>query len=61
MINISIRQSSFISYFRDETGRGRKTHQIDPEAGAILGTIESNRVFTGVTWIDGELGDGTWD
>ena len=39
--------------------RGRKIHQIDPETGAILRTIESNRVVTGVTWIDGELWHGT--
>lgn len=41
--------------------RGRKIHQIDPETGAILRTIESNRVVTGVTWIDGELWHGTWE
>ena len=42
-------------------GRGRKIHQIDPETGAILRTIESNRLVTGVSWIDGELWHGTWD
>jgi glutamine cyclotransferase len=41
--------------------RGRKIHQIDPETGAILRTIDSNRVVTGVTWIDGELWHGTWE
>ena len=41
--------------------RGRKIHQIDPKTGAILRTIESNRVVTGVTWIDGELWHGTWE
>ncbi len=41
--------------------RGRKIHQIDPDTGAILRTIESNRVVTGVTWIDGELWHGTWE
>ena len=41
--------------------RGRKIHQIDPETGAILRTIESNRVVTGVTWVDGELLHGTWE
>src|SRR5256712_9572237 len=41
--------------------RGRKIHQIDPETGAILRTIESNRVVTGVTWIDGELWHATWE
>ena len=41
--------------------RGRKIHQIDPDTGAILRTIESDRVVTGVTWIDGELWHGTWE
>jgi outer membrane protein assembly factor BamB len=41
--------------------RGRKIHQIDSETGAVLRTIESNRLVTGVTWIDGELWHGTWD
>ncbi len=41
--------------------RGRKIHQIDPDTGAILRTIESNRFVTGVTWIDGELWHGTWE
>jgi glutamine cyclotransferase len=39
----------------------RKIHQIDPQTGAILRTIESNRFVTGVTWIDGELWHGTWE
>jgi streptogramin lyase len=39
--------------------RDRKIHQIDPETGAILRTIETNRFVTGVTWIDGELWHGT--
>ena len=41
--------------------RGRKIHQIDPQTGAILRTIDSNRVVTGVTWVDGELWHGTWE
>ncbi len=41
--------------------RGRKIHQIDPQTGTILRTIDSNRVVTGVTWIDGELWHGTWE
>jgi glutamine cyclotransferase len=41
--------------------RGRKIHQIDPLTGTVLRTIESNRVVTGVTWIDGELWHGTWE
>jgi len=41
--------------------RNRKIHEIEPETGAILRTIESNRFVTGVTWVDGELWHGTWD
>ena len=41
--------------------RGRKIHQIDPETGNILRTIESNRIVTGVTWVDHELWHGTWE
>jgi outer membrane protein assembly factor BamB len=39
----------------------RKIHQLDPQTGAILRTIESNRFVTGVTWVDGELWHGTWE
>jgi glutamine cyclotransferase len=39
----------------------RKIHQIDPETGAVLRTVESNRHVTGVTWVDGELWHGTWE
>ena len=41
--------------------RARKIHQIDPETGKILRTIDSNRFVTGVTWVDGELWHGTWE
>lgn len=41
--------------------RGRKIHQIDPDTGAILRVIESNRFVTGVTWVEGELWHGTWE
>src|SRR6202051_2266867 len=41
--------------------RNRKIHQIDPNTGAILRTIESNRFVTGVTWADGELWHATWE
>jgi glutamine cyclotransferase len=41
--------------------QGRKIHQVDPETGTILRTIECNRFVTGVTWIDGELWHGTWE
>lgn len=41
--------------------RDRKIHQVDPESGKILRTIESDRVVTGVTWIDGELWHATWE
>ena len=41
--------------------RERKIHQINPETGAVVRTIESNRFVTGVTWVDGELWHGTWE
>jgi len=41
--------------------RDRKIHQIDPQTGATIRTIESNRLVTGVTWTDGELWHGTWE
>ncbi len=41
--------------------RERKIHQINPETGEILRTIQSNRFVTGVTWVDGELWHGTWE
>jgi glutamine cyclotransferase len=41
--------------------RSRKIYQVDPQTGAILRTIESNRFVTGVTWIDGDLWHGTWE
>jgi glutamine cyclotransferase len=39
--------------------RNRKIHQIDPDTGAVLRTIEANRFVTGVTWVDGELWHAT--
>jgi glutamine cyclotransferase len=41
--------------------RERKIHQVDPETGAVLRTLASNRFVTGVTWVDGELWHGTWE
>lgn len=41
--------------------RGRQIHQVDPETGKVLRTIESDRFVTGVTWVDGELWHGTWE
>jgi glutamine cyclotransferase len=41
--------------------RARKIHQVAPETGAILRTIESKRFVTGVTWVEGELWHGTWE
>ena len=41
--------------------RGRMIHEVDPETGAVLRTIQSNRFVTGVTWVDGELWHGTWE
>lgn len=39
--------------------RGRKIHQIDPDTGTILRTVESKRFVTGVTWVDGEFWHAT--
>lgn len=41
--------------------RTRTIHQVDPETGTVLRTLESNRFVTGVTWVDGELWHGTWE
>jgi glutamine cyclotransferase len=41
--------------------RDRKIYEIDPDTGAILRTVESNRFVTGVSWADGELWHGTWE
>ncbi|WP_375159059.1 glutaminyl-peptide cyclotransferase [Bradyrhizobium sp. RDT46] len=41
--------------------RERRIHQVDPETGKVLRTIESKRFVTGVTWVDGELWHGTWE
>ncbi|MGE3667969.1 MAG: glutamine cyclotransferase, partial [Steroidobacteraceae bacterium] len=41
--------------------QARRIHQVDPETGAILRTIESNRLVTGVTWVDGEFWHATWE
>jgi len=41
--------------------RNRKIYQVDPDTGAILRTIESNRFVTGVTWVDEELWHATWE
>ena len=40
--------------------RSRKIHQVDPDTGAVLRTLESDRFVTGVTWVDGALWHGTW-
>jgi glutamine cyclotransferase len=41
--------------------RERKIHQLDPDTGVVIRTIQSNRFVTGVTWVDGELWHGTWE
>ncbi|WP_275099422.1 PQQ-binding-like beta-propeller repeat protein [Sedimenticola hydrogenitrophicus] len=41
--------------------QNRKIHQIDPQTGALISNIESNRFVTGVTWLDGNLWHGTWE
>ncbi len=41
--------------------RARKIHQIDPETGRVLRSIDSNRFVTGVTWLGKELWHATWE
>ncbi|MGH6616254.1 Vgb family protein [Sphingomonas sp.] len=41
--------------------RARKIHQVDPETGEVLRSIDSNRFVTGVTWAEGDLWHGTWE
>ncbi|QNI33155.1 PQQ-binding-like beta-propeller repeat protein [Alloacidobacterium dinghuense] len=41
--------------------RDRKIHQVNPNTGEVLRTIESNRFVTGVTWVDGDLWHATWE
>ncbi|WP_076860390.1 Vgb family protein [Bradyrhizobium mercantei] len=48
--------SLWVGQYRDRT-----IHQVDPETGKIIRTIESNRFVTGVSWVDGELWHGTWE
>ena len=48
--------SLWVGQYQDQ-----KIRRIDPEPGAILRTIESNRFVTGVTWVDGELWHRTWE
>ena len=41
--------------------RNRKIHQVDPETGKVLRSIESDRFVTGVAWVEGELWHATWE
>ncbi len=41
--------------------RAQQIHQVDPETGRIIRTIQSKGFVTGVTWVDGELWHGTWN
>ena len=41
--------------------RGRMIHQVDPATGAVLRSLRSDRLVTGVTWVDGDLWHGTWE
>jgi len=41
--------------------RARKIHQVDPDTGVVLRSIETNRFVTGVTWLEGELWHATWE
>ena len=41
--------------------RARRIHQVDPETGKVLRSVQSDRFVTGVTWMDGELWHATWE
>jgi streptogramin lyase len=41
--------------------RERKIVQVDPQTGAVLRTITSDRFVTGVSWVDGDLWHATWE
>jgi glutamine cyclotransferase len=41
--------------------RNRTIVQVNPETGAVIRTIKSDRFVTGVTWVDNELWHGTWE
>lgn len=41
--------------------RARRIHQIDPETGQLLRTLQSDRFVTGVSWLDDELWHATWE
>jgi glutamine cyclotransferase len=41
--------------------RNRMIHQIDPDTGALIRSIASDRFVTGVTWADGDLWHATWE
>jgi outer membrane protein assembly factor BamB len=39
----------------------RKILQLDPQTGKVLRSIPSERIVTGVTWVEGELWHATWE
>jgi glutamine cyclotransferase len=41
--------------------RDRKIHQLDPETGKVLRTLESARFVTGVTFVGSDLWHATWE
>jgi outer membrane protein assembly factor BamB len=41
--------------------KDRKIHQLDPQTGKVLRTLESARFVTGVTFLGSELWHGTWE
>src|SRR5262245_20950819 len=41
--------------------RARKIHQIDPETGKVISSVQSDRFVTGVTWAGDELWHATWE
>src|SRR5207237_7105802 len=40
--------------------RDRKIHQVDPQTGAVIRTIERNRFVTGGGWVEGMQWPSNW-
>lgn len=41
--------------------QGRRIHQVDPQTGKVLRSLESDRYVTGVSWAGDALWHGTWE
>lgn len=41
--------------------QGRRIHQVDPDTGKVLRSLDSDRFVTGVSWVGDALWHGTWE